>query len=60
MIPIEECDAMALWLASMGGVAQLARELEQQDLSKQDESLEDARQLMPVIEKAVEDARRDL
>lgn len=51
---------MALWLASMGGVAHLAYELEQQHLSSQEDSLTDARKLLPVIEKAVEDARRDL
>ena len=60
MIPVEEADMVALWLSSMGGVAHLAHELEQQRLSDPSESLEDARQLMPVIEQAVEDARRGL
>ncbi len=55
---MEEADVYALWLASMGGAAMLAHELEKQRLSAEADILDDARQLMPVIEKAVEDARR--
>ncbi len=43
MIPVEEADVYALWLASMGGVAQLAHELEQQHLITESDSLDDAR-----------------
>lgn len=60
MIPPEETDALALYIASLGGVAQLAGELEQQGISTPDESLEEALRLMPHIEQGVEDARREL
>jgi hypothetical protein len=45
-------------LALTGGIPRLSYEPEQQLLSAEADSLDDARHLMPVTAKAVEDARR--
>ncbi len=53
----EDVDVMALWFASWDGVAHLAHQLELQGLCDEDESLRDARQLLPMIEAAAAAAR---
>ncbi len=55
---MEEAAVFALWLALTGGIPRLSYEPEQQLLSAEADSLDDARHLMPVTAKAVEDARR--
>ncbi len=61
MTRIEDLDGDAVWTVYLGavvGVAHLAAELERLGLASEDESLEDARQLRPMILEAVEAARR--
>ncbi len=52
-------EAMALTCAGIVGTAELAWELERLNLSNQDDSLEDAASMRPVLLDVVEAARRE-
>ncbi len=51
-------DAMVIWMASLAGPAPLAYQLERLGHSSRDESLRDARAILPLLHAAVEEARR--
>lgn len=50
-------DLMRLGTAAIVGTAMLAHEMELVGISDQDDSLDDARTLRPVVLRAIEDAR---
>lgn len=52
-------DLLRLGIAAVVGVPHLAHELEELGISGQEDSLDDARAIMPLVIDALEEARRD-
>ncbi len=53
-------DAMVIWLASLAGPAPLAYQLERLGLSSREDSLEDARTMIPLLHRAIEEAWEEI